>query len=35
MHTYVPLEVLTGGWELLCYGGTLVAALFSYLLLWR
>jgi hypothetical protein len=35
MHCHIPLEVLTGGWELLCYGGTLVAALLSYLLLGR
>lgn len=35
MHTLVPHEVLTGGWELVCYGGTLLAALFSYLYLWR
>ena len=35
MYSIVPSDILIGGWELVCYGCTLLAALFSYLFLWR
>jgi hypothetical protein len=35
MDTILPSDVLTGGWELACYGFTVLAAFFGYLLLPR
>jgi hypothetical protein len=35
MDTILPSDVLTGGWELACYGFTVLAAFFGYLMLPR
>jgi hypothetical protein len=35
MLPLVPHDLVVGGLELVCYGCTMVAALFSYLFLWR
>jgi hypothetical protein len=35
MYPMLPCDFLIGGWELLCYGFTLVAALVSYLFMIR
>jgi hypothetical protein len=31
----LPSEIVTSGWELLCAGLTVAAALLGYLLTWR
>ncbi len=35
MYPTVPGDILSGGWETLCYALTVVVALVSYLLCWR
>lgn len=35
MYQLLPCDVLTGGWELICYGFTLVTAIISYLFFMR
>lgn len=35
MVPMIPSELLTGGWELICCACTAVAAILSYVLMWR
>jgi hypothetical protein len=35
MYPVLPSDILTGGWELICYGFTLIAAVCSYLFFMR
>lgn len=35
MYSFFPSDILTGGWELICYGFTLAAAVCSYLFFMR
>lgn len=35
MYPIMPCDILSGGYELICYGFTVVAAIFSYLFLLR
>ena len=35
MYPVIPGDVLTGGWETICYALTLLGALAGYLLAWR
>jgi hypothetical protein len=35
MYPILPSEILTGGWELICYAFTLAAAMLSYVLMMR
>jgi hypothetical protein len=35
MFPVLPCDLLTGGFELVCYGCTILAAVFSFLLLPR
>jgi hypothetical protein len=35
MVPIIPSDILAGSWELVCYGLTVLAAAFSYLLMLR
>jgi hypothetical protein len=35
MYTALPIDSLAGGWEMVCYGCTMVVALLSYLFALR
>jgi hypothetical protein len=35
MTPFLPCELLAGGWELVCCGCTIVAAVMSYVLMLR
>lgn len=35
MYPVIPGDLLTGGWETICFAITLIGAFVSYLLTWR
>ena len=35
MYSSLPIDSLAGGWEMVCYGFTMVVALLSYLFALR